>query len=58
MGINREEWRDLSIRVGDYNRSLECQGGDQSNEGHGHRLSCSKDEKHFQWGVMMRLING
>jgi len=45
LGGDREEYRVLSTRGGDYNRSLECQGGHQSNERHEHRLSSLEDEK-------------
>jgi len=48
VGRNREEGRILFTRRGNYNRSMGCQGGHQSNEGHRYRLSCSEDEEHFQ----------
>jgi len=44
---DREECRVLFIGERDYSRSMGCQGSHQGNEGYGHRLSCSEDEKHF-----------
>jgi len=48
VGRDREEGMILFIGRGNYCRSIGCQGGHQSNEGHGHILSCSEDEQHFQ----------
>jgi len=45
---DREEDKILFTRRRNYNRSMGCQGGHKSNEGHGYRLSCSEDEKNFQ----------
>jgi len=48
VGRDRGEGRILFTRRGNYRRGMGCQGGDQRNEGHGHSLSFSEDEKHIQ----------
>ena len=48
VGADREECTALFTRGRDYNRSMGCHGSHQSNEGLGHILSFSRDEKQFQ----------